>query len=368
MLVRTALAWVAAACMLVAGFAWLAGWLSSRISPEVESRPVTDGSQRLTGKVMAQEEGTFLPVPGRLWAKNRARVTSEIVGRVTEVAVTAGDDVEAGEVLVKLDHAELAARVAQIEEQLPAEEQGVTEARSNFERDQALVKNDAVSREEVETSRRRLAEARAALASTRQQLVEARARLDEATIRATLGGTVVDQLVKVGEVARPGHVLLEVYQPETLRLECAVPESLVERLQIGQGLHADFGSDRTVENVTIEEIVPQADSASRTVLVKSRLDHKRRYLEGQYGRLFVPLGRREKLSVPAAALRTVGQLDFVDVVTNERKIERRFVTRGPAVRPDRIEVLSGLDAGERVVLPPRDDSSRINSAKNSADQ
>ncbi len=347
---RTALAWLAAAAILIVGFAWLAGWFNERTAPGLEPRAAAGEAERPTAEVVARERSTFLAVPGRLWAAKRTRVTSEIIGKIVEIAVVAGDRVEKEGVLVRLDQTELSARVARIEEGLPAQEAQLEEAQAKFDRDKELLERNAVSREEYDTSRRRLAEAEATLAATRQQLAEARGRLDEAVIRATMRGTVVDQLAKVGEVARPGQPLLEVYQPETLRLECAVPESLVGGLQTGQRLRADFGSDPRERKVTVDEIVPQADARSRTVLVKARIEKPESLFEGQYGRLFVPLGRRTSLSIPRAGLQSLGQLDFVEVVTDERGVERRFVQRGPALPPDRIEILSGLDAGERVVL------------------
>lgn len=352
MAVRTVVAWLSAAAILLVGFAWLAGWFNERTAAGLDPPPEPAGVERAVAEVVSRETETFLPVPGRLWAKNRTRITSEIIGKIVDIGVVAGDRVERGTVLVKLDQTELSARVSRIRERVPAEEQRVEEAQAEFDRRQTLLEDNAVSREALQTSRRRLAEAKAALAATRQQLAEARGRLDECTIEATMSGTVVDQLAKVGEVARPGRTLLEVYQPATLRLECAVPESLAETLRPGQSVRGEIGREQPLKQVTIDEIVPQADARSRTVLVKARIERSESFLEGQYGRLFVPLERRKKLLVPAAALQVLGQLDFVEVVTAERGIERRFVKRGPAVPPDEVEVLSGLEAGERVVLMP----------------
>lgn len=350
---RTVIAWISAGAGLVAGFAWLAGWFNERTSPGLKPRPAGGGVDRPVAEVVSRETETFLPVPGRLWAQDRTRITSEITGKITDISVVAGDQVEVGTVLVTLDQTELAARVSRIRQQLPAAEQRVQEAESQFDRDQELVKDNAISREAVETSRRRLAEAQAALAATRQELVEAEGQLDESTIEATMSGTVVDQLAKVGEVARPGATLLEVYQPTTLRLECSVPESLAGKLEVGQSLRAEIGREQDTQTVTIDEIVPQADARTRTVLVKARVERSESFFEGQYGRLFAPLDRREKLIVPAAAMQVRGQLDFVEVVTEDRGTERRFVKRGAPLPPDEIEILSGLRAGERVVLAPR---------------
>ncbi len=227
---------------------------------------------------------------------------------------------------------------------------------AEFDRDRQLRQDQAVSQDKLETSRRLLAEAKANLGAIEQQLVESEARLDKTVIKATMSGTAVDKLGKVGEVASPGVALLEIYQPASLRLECSVPESLVDGLWVGQELNAEIGSSQQESTVTVDEIVPQADVRSRTVLVRARVAEATKRIEGQYGRLFVPLARNEKIFVPANAVRSLGQLDFVEVVTKEG-VERRFVKQATEGPSNEIEILSGLEAGERVMLAATPSSS-----------
>jgi RND family efflux transporter MFP subunit len=351
---RTVFAWAAAAGILLLGFAWLAGWFNDRTPPGLESLEEQGAVEVRTTRVESSEEQTFLPVPGRLWAARRTRITSELPGKITELLVRAGQGVEAGTVLVELDRTELAARVDRIRKQVPAREARLEEAQADFERYKALVEDGAVPVERFETARRALEEAEAASDATRERLVEAEEQLDETSIEATLNGTVVDPLAKVGEVAQPGQPLLEIYQPATLRLECAVPESLAGRLQVGQRLRAGLGAEQQTVEVTIDDVVPQADAASRTRLVKARVPDPEAHWEGRYGRLWVPLGSKRKLSLPAEAIQSVGQLDFVHVLAEGRERERRFVQRGIGLPQDRVEILSGLEAGERVVLGSTD--------------
>ncbi|MBN1588054.1 MAG: efflux RND transporter periplasmic adaptor subunit, partial [Pirellulales bacterium] len=73
--------------------------------------------------------------------------------------------------------------------------------------------------------------------------------------------------------------------------------------------------------------------------------------EGMFGRLRIPAGTRRHLCLATAAIQTVGQLQFVDVVKPDGKtLERRFITTGRLGLPGRVEVLSGLEPGDRVVL------------------
>jgi multidrug efflux pump subunit AcrA (membrane-fusion protein) len=105
----------------------------------------------------------------------------------------------------------------------------------------------------------------------------------------------------------------------------------------------------------VREIVPQAQQASRTVLVKVGLASPTGNppLPGMFGRISVPVGRADRLVVPRAAVRTVGQLELVDVPGPDGTLTRRFVRTGRPV-DGKVEVLSGLAEGERVALPARE--------------
>ena len=72
---------------------------------------------------------------------------------------------------------------------------------------------------------------------------------------------------------------------------------------------------------------------------------------GMFGRLRIPAGQRARICVPSGAVERVGQLEFVYVVHDDGKVERRFVKTGEPCNGDNlVEVLSGLKAGEKILL------------------
>ena len=101
---------------------------------------------------------------------------------------------------------------------------------------------------------------------------------------------------------------------------------------------------------SIAEIVPQAEPASRTTLVKIALAPQANLVTGLYGRLEIPYGTYRALVVPASAVREVGQLHLVSVLDTDGYPHRRFVTLGQR-HDGLVEVLTGLQEGEEVVLP-----------------
>jgi multidrug efflux pump subunit AcrA (membrane-fusion protein) len=100
----------------------------------------------------------------------------------------------------------------------------------------------------------------------------------------------------------------------------------------------------------LREIVPRSDPATRTVLIKVTLPRDSDLVNGLFGRLAVPYGQYEALVIPGNAVREVGQLSLVEVLGFDGYPQRRFVTLGPR-HDGLVEVLSGLQENEEVVLP-----------------
>jgi RND family efflux transporter MFP subunit len=212
-----------------------------------------------------------------------------------------------------------------------------------------------LTRSDFDEATRRVEVSRADGLRAEQALNEATALLSYATIHAAKSGRVIDRLAEPGDTARPGEPLLILYDATSLRLEAPVAEHLVVKLRTGDKLNLYIDAlDRKVES-TIDEIVPQADAPSRSFLVKASVPRSDDLFEGMFGRLHIPAGQRRHLCLATDAISRIGQLEFVEVVTPEGRIERRFIKTGRLGLPGRIEVLSGLKAGERVVLPPQSD-------------
>lgn len=184
----------------------------------------------------------------------------------------------------------------------------------------------------------------------------ARAQLGHTRIAAPGPGVIVEKTVEVGELATPGRALLRVDDPSSYRLEVPfVPE---QAAQVRPGHPVEVRVDalgNAALHGRVGEIVPEADPATRTVMVKVDLPPSPGLRSGLYGTARVELGRAERLRVPAGAVIERGQLSGVYVVDEQRVARWRLVTLGGR-RDDRVEVLSGLAPGDAVVV---DDTSRI---------
>jgi RND family efflux transporter MFP subunit len=162
---------------------------------------------------------------------------------------------------------------------------------------------------------------------------------------------VTDRRVEIGDLANPGQVLLQVYDPENMRMEVPVPVRLIETLSLGQTVAIELDRPKGPFNGRVEEIVMEIDPLSRTQQVKVRIDAPGgRVLPGTFGRIWVRDEPHAAILVPPESVVRIGQLEMVGVVQDQRVI-RRLVKTGPRYG-QQIEILSGLKEGEEILLTP----------------
>jgi len=330
--------------------AWIAGVFTEKIPPG-ESAPMVRTLQGQATDVVHEVEKDYIEeAVGTLKAANRSEISAKVLATISGISVSAGDFVQEGDLLVELDTQELSARLNQAKESLAATRAALQEAESDFKRNQRLFESNAVSRQAYEVSERNLSVARADERRAQEAVREAEVLLSYSKIRAPRDGRIVDRLAEPGDTAQPGKPLLTLYDVQTLRLETPVRESLALQLSVGDRLEVQVDSVDKQFTATIDEIVPQADAASRSFLVKANLPRDENLFEGMYGRLQIPAGTRRHLCLATDAIRRVGQLQFVDVVLPDGTLQRRLIKTGRLGIPGRVEVLSGVEANERVVI------------------
>ncbi len=162
----------------------------------------------------------------------------------------------------------------------------------------------------------------------------------------------LNRFVDPGDLAAPGKTLLSLHNPNDLELHANVREDQAHDVQPGMDLPVRVDAVSLATTGKVREIVPQAQVASRSVLVKVSIppEQTARLYAGMFGRLMLPVGSAKRIMVPRGIVIHVGQLDFVDVVDPHGMLERRFVRVG-AHHGQRIEILSGLNPGEKVARP-----------------
>jgi RND family efflux transporter MFP subunit len=229
----------------------------------------------------------------------------------------------------------------------------VVQAKADYERANKLREENprAISRQLLDQYAFQFENAKAKQSGADEALAEAEVLLSYTTIVAPKAGTIVERFAEEGDVAQPGMPLLELYDPTSLRLEVPVMENLAIKLKEGDELTVKIDALNETFTASVDEIVPQAEAASRSFMVKVKLPPSPDLFEGMYGRLMIPAGVRRHLCLNAAAIETIGQLEFVYVVDSRgRDPQRRYIKSGRIGRPGRVEVLSGLEANENVLV------------------
>ncbi|MBT1072676.1 efflux RND transporter periplasmic adaptor subunit [Pelotalea chapellei] len=316
--------------------------------------------QGATVSVLTQESlPEQVEAVGSIKARNIAIVSARISGSVTGVYVKEGDRVSRGKPLVTIEASEGGAAAAGALSGVQEAERGLDEARSRkkladatFQRFSKLYNEQAVTRQEFEV--RQMEQEVAA-----QGVARAEARLNQAgesakaagaiagygKVVAPVSGIVVAKQVDPGQTVFPGTPLVTIEGEDGYRLEVAAPEGLLSKVHVGDNVAVILEGGATRGRVA--EVVPTVDPGSRTFLAK--LDISARGLRsGSYGKALFKTGARPGVAVPTAAVVERGALTSVWVVSRDGIARLRLVKLGKSLG-DRIEVLSGLSAGERIV-------------------
>jgi RND family efflux transporter MFP subunit len=328
--------------------AYLAGFFEEKI-PLDFSRVVTATATGSKFSVKVVEEPLIEQAAGTLRAKVETVISPLITATISSIAVWAGDEVKAGQVLITLDSRELKARVDQVHQAVVAARARLKQTEKDLARVKRIIRADpgAISKAERDRVQTALSTAQAEVMRLKRQEDEAETALGHSKLAAPIAGRIVERLGDPGDTAIQGEPLLRMYDPATLRLEANVRESVASKLAKNQPLTAEIDALNRKYAVVVDEIVPSADPGSRSFLVKVSLSGGAGLYPGMFGRLIIPIGQTNKIYIPRKAVTSVGQLDFVIVDTEQSPI-RRYVRLGESGPDDRIEVISGLAVGETV--------------------
>src|SRR5204863_3518342 len=152
----------------------------------------------------------------------------------------AGQSVREGDVLVRIDDADLQAKLKQARSAVASAEATHSQALSDEKRHGDLLKSNASSRQQWERMATAVRTSEADLRRAEEVVNEVQATLEWATVRAPMDGTVIDKKIDVGDLVRPGQVLATLIDPKRMQLVASVRESLTRRLQVGQSIAVEI--------------------------------------------------------------------------------------------------------------------------------
>jgi RND family efflux transporter MFP subunit len=345
----------------------IAGGLSG-CSDERTAQPLVPEISRGVSVLSIQRADSpdLLEAVGTIRAAQTSQLASQTMGNIIELRVHEGDKVQRGQVLAIIDDAQPRAAVDRAtagesvaQQEVAASDSDLVLAQSTLARYQTLYDRKSVSPQEFDEIKARYKAAlahrdmtRAGQAQTKAALAQAQTALSYTRILAPFDGVITEKKADPGMLASPGLPVFTIESLGHYRLEAVVNENDLRYVRMGESVPVTVGAlESAQQKGKVVQIVPAADSASRSFLVKIELPLDTRLRSGLFGRAQFSRGNRSALLIPQTAVVERGQLQGVYVLDQNRIASLRYITLGKAAGSV-VEVLAGLQEGERFVAKP----------------
>ena len=327
-----------------------------------------------TIEAVAEDIEHVVTAIGSLQPRDYVDVGAQVSGQLQELHVDVGDEVEQGDLLAEIDADVQEARVAGSRAQLLALEAQLRErnaqrelAELQWQRQQRLAKDKATSEEALQSANAQLQTVRAQIDALKAQIEQHKASLkaDEATlgyskIYAPMSGTVVSLDARRGQTLNANQqapILMRIADLSTMTVWTQVSEADVTRLKVGMAVYfSPLGNAEKRWYGKLRQVLPTPEEVNNVILYTALFDVENSSSElmtDMTAQVFFVLAEAENaLAVPASAVLRLGQDTQVQVLAANGEIEQRSVKTGINNRV-KIEILDGLEEGERVLVHPQ---------------
>lgn len=313
-----------------------------------EQQPADSSAVVMDGVELVVQEATrpaYLHAPGVVEPVANATLSTKLMGAVTKVLVQEGDLVRAGQPLLHIDARDLAAQRARLDAARAEAEAVLGEAGLHVRRMRALYEDGAAPRAQLDAAETAYTRAQSSVRAARAGAAEIDAMASYADVRAPFAGTIVRRMVDPGSFAAPGVPLLVLQDTRSLRITASASPESVRSISRGSEILAEI--EGAAVSATVEGVVP---GAAGLFTINAIVDNPNGLLPGTgAATLALPLGTRMSIVVPMLAVRRQGDLTGVRLV-HEDGVLTRWIRLGP-VTADSVEVVSGLEDGDRILIP-----------------
>jgi membrane fusion protein (multidrug efflux system) len=286
-----------------------------------------------------------MTVIGTMEAVHGVTVSADLPGTVERIDFESGKSVHAGDVLVELDTRQERAQLASLEAQRDL-------AKVNFAREQQLVDDGVISRQEYD-------QASSQQKATEANVAEIRATIERKTIRAPFSGILGIRQVNLGQYLSAGQAIVPLQALDPIYVDFGVPQQTISQALVGRSLRVtkeDLPSAAFTGRVTALDSA--VNEATRNIQVQATLANPEGKLRpGMFVQVDLALGAaRSVIALPASAINYAPYGDSVFVITDlkdpsgkaYRGVQQRFV-KLEGSHGDQVAVISGVDPGDEVV-------------------
>ncbi len=279
-------------------------------------------------------------------------VSTKADGRIDKLFVEEGDRVTAGMVLARLDMNELAAQVMQAEGQVLQAKATLEQNELNFQRMDALYKQNAVSAHTLDSARTQRDLALGGVRAAQGNLILLKTRLDNANILSPLNGVVIRRHVQAGAFSKAGAAIFTVADVSTLLAKAVVGEAQIAELTLGKSVNVKVDALKGQEfKGRVTRLSPAASVPTRTFTAEVSIPNPGEQIKvGMFANAdIVGQERKNVLAVPESALVMREDQKTVFVVAEENRVVQKVLKLGDAAG-GYVEVLSGVKEGERIIV------------------
>lgn len=277
---------------------------------------------------VAFSSGTIVP-------NEEVEIKSEVSGRLVQLNIKEGSYVKRGQLIAKLNDADLRAQLKKLkfEEELAAQ----TEARQK-----KLLEIDAISKEEYD-----MAVNRVNTLSTDEEFLKV--QLEKTTVTAPFSGRMGFKNISEGAYITPGVVIANLIQTNPAKLDFSLPEKYANKVKVGQSVSFTIDGDNSIITAKVIALDPKIDEELRTLKVRAKTDNRSgKLLPGMFIRVEVPLGDENSIMIPSESIIPILKGKKVYVIKNGLAKEA-IITTG--LRTDtKVQVSDGLQVGDSVIV------------------
>jgi multidrug efflux system membrane fusion protein len=292
-------------------------------------------------------------------AVRQTTLSAQVPGAIVALRVKVGDTVKAGQELLRIDARAAQQNVAGSAAQVEAAQAALNVAATEYERQKLLLDKNYISQAALDRAQ---AQYRAAQAQVNAQQANTRAAQTQSgffVLSAPYAGVVSEVPVTLGDMAMPGRPLITLHDPSALRITAAVPQTLLAGLN-PQGVRYEvpgLSALKGPQTAQQLQLLPTVDAATHTAQLRVALPaNLQGAAPGMFARVWLPASggtaQAQRLYVPARAVVRRGELTAVYVVDAKGAPRLRQVRLG-ASSGERVEVLSGVSAGDQVATDPQ---------------
>ena len=341
-------AWSASAALVLLGAALLGG-CSASTAPAGPSSAKIDVATMPVTEETARREQTW---DGVVEATNQATISAQTAGRIVELPYDVNDYVEAGAVIVRFTNVEQQSGQRRAQAQIASAQAAFNEAKSNYDRIAEIYARKLVAKAQLDQATAQRDSTKAALEAAQAALREASQQVDYTVVRAPYSGIVTKRFVQVGESVQAGQPLIAGLSLHELRVSVQVPQSVVDviRRYHAADVLLDGDGSRRVPAAKLT-IFPYADTETHTFSIRLDLPAQETGLyPGMTVKVAFAVGEAQRMLIPLSAMIQRSELSGVYVIAGDT-VSLRQIRTGHRYG-ERVEVLAGLAAGDRIAADP----------------